>query len=92
METKDFNRERNATRQSLHNAEAGLDYCLEVFGDELAKRHSYDGIDGIEAARLYLLLKHHWLPRDVMSMSTTELRFALHVEMQGWTLPTEARL
>lgn len=77
--------------QRLHAAESGQAYHLDVFGDELAKRESYKDLDGMEAVYLYLVNKHHWLPRDVRSMSADDLRLALHEEMTGWTLPTEAR-
>lgn len=80
------------TRKRLHDAEAGLAYSLDVFGDHLAKQQSYKaGLDGLDAVRYYLMQKHHWLPREVRSMSPEDLRFALSEELAGWTLPKEAR-
>jgi len=85
--------DRNHSRQELHQSTAGLNYVLEVFGDHLAQREGYgSGLDGLEACRYYLLQKHHWLPREVLALSCEEMRFALSEEMQGWTLPPEARV
>lgn len=93
MENKDdFKRARNENRKKSHDVVAGLDYCLEVFGDQLAEKQGYRDLDGIEALRYYLLLKHGWLPAQVRALSTDDLRFALHLELQGWNLPADARL
>ena len=75
----------------LHAAQGSLAYALEVFGFEMAKREGYKNIDGMEAIYLYLINKHHWLPRDVRAMSQGDLELALHQEMQDWTLPPAAR-
>lgn len=92
METKiDYAAARNDTRKRTHLACGEMDYHLEVFGDTLAKRQDYKGLDGMEALHYYLMLKHGWLPRDLRAMSTNDLRFALHQEMQGWTLPAAFR-
>lgn len=72
-------------------ATGNLIYLLEVFGHELASRHGYRNLDGMDAVYLYLINKHHWLPRDVRSMSTDDLLLTLHEEMQGWTAPPSAR-
>lgn len=82
--------EMYAVWRGLHRAQGESAYHLECFGDELAQKHGYKGLDGMEAVRYYLMQKHHWLPRDVMSMSAEEMRFALHEEMQSWTLPKAA--
>jgi hypothetical protein len=74
----------------LHQARGEQAYHLDVFGDTLAQREGYKDIDGMEAVYLYLIRTHHWLPRDVRSMSQDDLLLALHVEMQGWTVPPEA--
>lgn len=84
-------KERFANLKRLHEANAGLNYSLELFGHNLAKRQGYKDIDGMEAIYLYLINKHHWLPREVRSMTPDDLRLALHQEMQGWTLPPAAR-
>lgn len=74
-----------------HAATGNLGFLLEVFGYELASRHSYRDLGGMDAVYLYLINKHHWLPRDVRSLSTDDLLLTLHEEMQGWTAPPEAR-
>jgi len=73
--------------RDLHHAEAQLDVLLEAFGDHLAEKEGYQTIGGIEAVHLYLIRKYSWLPRDVLTMRTSELRLALHVELQGWKAP-----
>ncbi len=79
-------------RNGLHQANAGLTYALDVFGDQLAKREKYkSGLHGLEAVRYYLMQKHHWLPRDVQTMSDADLEFAMREELAGWTLPKAAR-
>lgn len=75
----------------IYEATAGLDYSLNVFGDELAKREGFKTVDGIEAVHLYLIRKYHWLPRDVRSMTHEDMRFVLSEELYGWTLPKAAR-
>lgn len=75
----------------LHEHRGNLAYLLEVFGHTLAQREGYKNIDGMEAIYLYLIHKHHWLPRDVRTMSQEDLQLALHQEMQGWTAPPAAR-
>lgn len=84
-------RERFEALRRLHEANGGLNYLLEVFGFDLAKQHGWKDIDGMEAVWLYLINKHHWLPRDVKAMTPDDLRLALHQEMQGWTAPKAAR-
>jgi hypothetical protein len=83
--------ERYKNLKSLHDATAGLNFCLEVFGDHIAKREDYKNLDGIEAIHFYLIHKFSWLPRDVRSMSHDDLRFVLSQELEGWTLPKAAR-
>ena len=83
--------ERNETLHRLYTAMGDQDYALCLFGNELAKREGYKDIDGMEAVHLYLINKHHWLPRDVRSMTGDDIRLALHQEMQDWTLPPDAR-
>lgn len=74
-----------------HEIQGNLNYLLEVFGHELADKQGWRDIDGMEAIWLYLINKHHWLPRDVRAMTKDDLRLALHEEMQGWTAPPAAR-
>jgi hypothetical protein len=87
MRTKD---QYEVTRR-LYTAHGDLDYMLDVFGDTLAQKEGYKQVSGMEAIHVYLVRTHHWLPRDVRSMSAEDIRLALHVEMQGWTAPPEAR-
>jgi len=68
-----------------------MNYYLEVFGDEIARREGYKEARGMDAVHFYLIQKHHWLPRDVRSMSATDLQFLLLEELSGWTAPAEAR-
>ena len=83
---------RYATLSRLHQAKGGLNYCLDVFGDHLAEREGYKASGGMDAVYYYLMTKHHWLPRDVKSMSQDDLTFALREELQDWPLPPEARV
>ncbi len=82
---------RYRTLEGLYGTEGKLDLHLHLFGDELAKREGYRGIDGFEAIQLYLITKYGWLPRDVRSMSREDIRLVLHREMEGWTLPEKYR-
>jgi hypothetical protein len=85
--------ERNDNRRRYHEANGGLNYCLEVFGDYLAQREGYKdaGLDGMDAIHFYLVHKFHWMPKDVRAMSTDDLRFVLTEELSGWTLPAAYR-
>ena len=85
-----MSKERYQMRKKLHGAHGDLAYSLEVFGDAIAKREGYKGLDGMEAIHFYLVHKFHWLPSQVKSMSWEDLRFVLDQEMSGWTLPKEA--
>lgn len=80
------------SRKRLHEVEGNLVYLLDVFGDTLALKQGYKSdLHGIDAVRYYLMQKHHWLPRDVKSMSYEDLQFALSEEQAGWLLPRDAR-
>lgn len=85
-------KEMNEIRRRSHEAQGGLNYFLEVFGDHLAVRQGYKAHDGLEAVRFYLMEKYRWLPREVNSMSMDDLRFALAEELSGWSVPAEANL
>lgn len=86
-----MNKERFEGLRRLHQGEADHTVLLEAFGSDLAEREGYTDIDGIEAVHLYLIRKYGWLPRDVLTMRPSELRLALRVEMQGWTLRPDLR-
>ncbi|MDX6383022.1 MAG: hypothetical protein QOK48_595 [Blastocatellia bacterium] len=74
-----------------YEVEGDLSYCLDVFGDELAKRQGYKDIDGMEAVDFYLINKFHWLPSQVRAMTPEDKRFVLTEEMSGFVLPAAAR-
>ena len=87
-----MSKEKYEISKRLHDAVGGLNYHLEVFGDVLAKRERYKGIDGMEAIHFYLIHKFGWLPNDVISMHPDQIRLVLSQELQGFVLPAEARL
>ena len=91
MTISNLQKERFDNLKRLHESNGALAYLLEVFGFTLAEREGYKDIDGMEAIHLYLMHKHHWLPRDIKAMSQEDLRLALHVEMQDWNPPPAAR-
>jgi len=64
-------------------------YILARFGDQLAEQGGYKENAGIDAVYFYLVQKHHWLPKDVKSMSTEDLVFVLSEEMSGFTMKEE---
>jgi len=82
--------EMNQIRQRYHQAQGALNVALEIFGDGLAKKHKWKDLDGLPAIHYYLMQKHHWTPSQLRDMSHDDLRFALHEELQGWTLPKGA--
>lgn len=82
--------ERNRVKHQLHVLTGKLNYHLELFGDELAKREKFHSVDGMDAIYLYLVNKYRWLPRDVRSLSFEDLRFLLSEEMHSWKLPNDA--
>jgi hypothetical protein len=86
-----MNREMYESTRRLREAEGGMAFHLDVFGDHVAKREGYKATSGREALWLYVIQKHHWLPRDVRSMTDEDFRLVLGEEMHGWTLPAEAR-
>ena len=67
----------------LHEAEGGLAYTLDVFGDEIANREGYKELSGMEAIHFYLIHKFSWLPSDVKAMKYEDIRFVLSEEMHG---------
>jgi len=79
--------EINKAQKQVFEAEAGLNYMLHLFGDDLAKREGYSDLHGIEAVQFYLVQKHHWLPSVVKAMTLEDIRFTLSQEMEGWTAP-----
>ena len=84
-------KEHYKTMYKYHEANGGLAYSLDVFGDEIAEREGYKELSGIEAVQFYIVHKFHWLPSQVKAMSSDDLRFVLAEELSGWTLPKEAQ-
>jgi hypothetical protein len=80
----------NKARRELHRTQGELNYFLELFGDDLAKRKGYKDHKGMEAIYFYLVEKYHWPPSQVRGMSHDDLRFVLGEEMHGWTVPKDA--
>jgi len=83
-------KEQYAMVRRIHAARAELAYQLEVFGDEIADREDYRGLVGMDAIRLYLMNKHHWLPEQMRSMQPEDYRLLLTEEMRGWEMPETA--
>lgn len=71
----------------LIRAEAEMQYLLNVFGDELAKRKGYKALRGMDAIHFHLCITHHWTPSVVRSMKPEDIRFLLEEEMHNWTAP-----
>ena len=86
------NKEQYAVTSRLHTSIGELNFHLDVFGDHNATREGYKSVTGLDAVHYYLVQKHHWLVRDVKSMSMDDLRFALTEELAGWSVPPEARI
>jgi len=77
-------------RRDLHYIQAGLNYMLELFGDELANRNEYKKHSGMDAVYFYLSNKYSWPPAMVRGMSYDDLNFMLAEEMEGWSIPKDA--
>lgn len=83
--------ERYQNQRRIRVLEGEMAFHLDVFGDYLAKREDYKDVSGIDAVHFYLVHKFGWFPAQVRAMTAEDLRFVLAEEMQGWTLPAEAR-
>jgi hypothetical protein len=86
-----MSKEMNQARRKVHQIMGESAYHIEVFGDALAKREKYKELQGMEAIYYYLILKHHWLPSQVKSLSHDDLVLLLAEEMTGWRVPKDAR-
>ena len=84
-------RERYETTARLRHVEGAGAFHLDCFGDYLAKREKYKSHEGIAAVHFYLVQKYRWLPAQVRALNWDDLHFLLQEEMQGWTVPKEAR-
>jgi hypothetical protein len=81
---------QQATRR-LREVEGQQAFYLDLFGDFIAQQEGYKSHKGVDALHYYLVQKHHWLPRDVRSLSWDDLHFLFDEEMSGWTVPSEFR-
>lgn len=82
-----MDKERKEISRRLYEAQGGLAHHLDMFGDTLAKKEGYKSLYGMEAVHYYLIRKFGWLPRDVRTMSSEDIRFVLTEELEGWTVP-----
>ncbi|EPF68288.1 ECs1072 family phage-associated protein [Pseudomonas syringae] len=66
-------------------------YKLECFLERLKARYSspWLKLDAVEAAKLYLINKHHWIPSLVSSVQRADLLFILHEELVELSLSEE---
>jgi hypothetical protein len=74
----------NESRKKIREIEGESNYYLERYGDHIAEREGYRGIDGMEAINFYLIHKFGWLPRDVKSMSLEDVQFVLSQEREEY--------
>lgn len=86
------NRDMYNAMHDKYQAEGNLAYMLDVYGDTIAAREGYKSVNGIDAVHYYIIHKFHWLPSQVKSMSSEDLRFVLSEEMHGWSLPLIAEV
>lgn len=50
---------------------------LEKIGDHIAEQEGYVGLKGMEAVFRYIIDQYRWLPEQVRSLSTEDLRLLL---------------
>lgn len=87
----EYTKQKYETLKQKYMLKSDTAYYLELFGHHLAEREGYRKLDGMDAIFFYLVQKHHWLPRDVRTMSTEDLCFVLEEEMASWKAPQAAR-
>ena len=89
-----MNQEKFNEEYYRYRSDADLSYLIARFGDHIAAREEYkdEDLQGIAAVHFYICHKFQWRPAEVQKMSAEELRFLLTEEMQGWTLPKDARV
>ncbi|MCX5508368.1 hypothetical protein [Pseudomonas sp. BJa3] len=84
-------RSQYETTLRLYQAQAEMDYILDVFGDSLAKEHKLpNDLYGMEAVDFYLMQKHNWTAAQLNQMTREQKRFALSSELAGFILPKNA--
>lgn len=86
-----MSKEKYQTLKKLYLTEGEMVYHLAVFGDFIAEREGYKDHTDMDAIYFYLVQKYSWPPAQVRGMSFEDIRFVLAEEMQGWTLPKDAR-
>jgi hypothetical protein len=74
---------RSSDRKTILDAQTAVELSMMAWGDTLAKKQGYKSLDGLDACHYYLMIKHNWLPREVMTMTPRELEFALLSELEG---------
>ncbi|MBY3367570.1 hypothetical protein HFN93_21850 [Rhizobium laguerreae] len=77
----------------MRSAEVGAKlhvFTLEL-GDYLAEKNGYKDLDGLDAIVAYLVNKHHWLPKEIRSMSEDDLRVVLTDEFREAEKATKKR-
>jgi hypothetical protein len=77
--------------RKVHSYDGEFTYHLAVFGDFIAKREGYKEHKELDAVYFYLVQKYSWPLSQVRGMSIEDIRFLLEEEMNGWSLPEEAR-
>ena len=87
-----MSKELNQARKAGHMLAGTSAYHLDIFGDYLAEKEGYKCHTGMEAVFYFLMQRHNWTPSQVRSMNHEDLDFALAEDMQGWTLPVEAKI
>lgn len=85
-----MSKEMNEVRHRLRVAQGQSLYSIEVFGDQLAKKHGYKSHDGLEAVWFCLIEKYHWTPATVRALNIEDLELLLAEEMHDWKLPADA--
>lgn len=58
-------------------SKAEIKVSIAKSGDEIAKKHGYKKLHGMDAIYRYLIDKYHWLPNQVRSLSTEDLQLLL---------------
>lgn len=67
----------NEATKRLYVAEGEIKAHIAKFGDELAKKHGYKTLSGIDGVYRYLVDKYHWLPHEVRMLSVEDLQLLL---------------
>ena len=63
--------------EEIYVSEARIKALIAESGDEVAKKHGYKKLYGMDAIYRYLIDKYHWLPDQVRSLSVEDLQLLL---------------